>query len=68
MPGHSEIPGNELSHRAAKEVTTNTTNTILHVSFYSSLQAINDKVCNNPPSHEGVVQIYQHRKDSCDSK
>ena len=38
IPGHCTIPGNKLANKAAKEVTTIATNTILPVSFSSSIK------------------------------
>ena len=38
VPGHFDIPGNELAKRIAKEATTIAVNTILPVSLSSSLQ------------------------------
>ena len=68
IPGHSDILGNELVDKAAKEVTSIVTNTILTVYLSSSLQVINDKIPGNPLTHDRVAQIYQNRKASCDSK
>lgn len=60
IPGHSDIPGNEL----AKEATTIATNTILPVSLSSYLQVINEKI--SPLNHVWIAQIYQHYKISRD--
>ena len=38
IPGHSVIPGNELANKTAKKSTTIASNTILPVSFSSSVQ------------------------------
>ena len=46
IPGHFDIPGNELTDKAPKEATTIVTNTILPVSFLSSIQVINDMIYN----------------------
>ena len=60
IPGHSDIPGNEL----AKEATTIATNAILPVSLSSYLQVINEKI--SPLNHVWIAQIYQHYKISRD--
>ena len=68
IPGQCNIPGNELANKAAKKATTIATNTILPVSLSSSLQVITNKICDNPPTHDRVTQIYQHWKTSGDSR
>ena len=68
IPGHSDIPDNQLVDRVAKEATTIAINTIIPVSFSSSIQVINDMVCDDPPTYERVAQVYQHQKLSRVSK
>ena len=68
IPGHSDISGEELAEKAAKEATTIGTNTILPVSFSSSIKVINEIIRDDPPTHERVALIYQHQKDSRNSK
>ena len=61
IPGHSSIPGNDLANKAAKEVITIATNTILPISLSSSIQVINDTTSDAPPTHERVAAVYRHR-------
>ena len=68
IPSHSVIRGNELVDKAAKESTTFATNTILPVSFSSSMPAINETIRDDPLTPERVALIYQHQKASRDSK
>ena len=68
IPGQSAIPGNELADEATKEATTIATNTILPVSFSSSIQVIIDTIRDTPPAHDRVAQIYKHQKASRDAR
>ena len=68
IPSYSAIPGNDLTDKAAKEATTIITDTILPVSFSSSIQVINETICNALPSHQCVALIYRHQKASLDAK
>ena len=62
IPGHSDVPGNDLGGKPAKEATTIATNTILLISFCSFIQVINETIRDDPPTHERVAPIYQHHK------
>ena len=64
ISGHSAIAGNELAGKVAKEASTIVTNTILPISFSSSIQVINEIIHDDPPTHERVVQVHQHQKAS----
>ena len=68
IPGHSDIPDNQLVDRVAKEATTIAINTILPVSLSSSIQVINYMVRNYPSTYERVAQMYQYQKLSRVSK
>ena len=68
IPVHSAIPSNDLADRAVKEATTITTDANHPVSFSSSIQVINETMCDSLPSQERVALIYQHRKTSRDAK
>ena len=52
ISGHSDIPGNEIANKATKEARTIVTNTIIPVSYSSSLQVISNEIRDNPPTHD----------------
>ena len=68
IPGHSIIPGNELANKAGKKATTIASNTILPVSFSSSIQVINETIRDDPSTHKCFSLIYQHQEASRNSK
>ena len=57
-----------LAAKAAKEATFIATNTILPVSFSSSIQLITEMTRDDPPTHKRAAKVYQHQKASRDSK
>ena len=60
VPGHSAIPGNDLTDKAAKEATTIATDTILPISLSSSFQVINETIRDSPPTLERVASVYKY--------
>ena len=66
VSGHS-VPC-QVKIRAAKEATTIASDTVHPVSFSSSIQVINETICDALLSHELVALMYQHRKASKDAK
>ena len=60
--GHSSIPGNDLADKATKGATTIASNAILPISMFSSIQVINDMICDAPPTHERIAAVYHHRR------
>ena len=64
IPGHSAILGSDLASKAAKEATTIATDTIFSISLSSSIQVINEMICDAAPIHEQVASVYQHQKVS----
>ena len=66
VPGHSNIPGNDLTGRAAKEATTIEPDTIHPTPLSCAFQVINELFHDSPPSHTRTSKIYQHHKTSTD--
>ena len=60
MRGHSNIPGNDLADRAAKEDATVDSDTICPIPISCALQVINKFFCYDFPSHVRASEIYQH--------
>ena len=58
------MPCSDLTNKATKEPTTVATDTIFSISLSSSIQVINEMICDAPPIHEQVASVYQHQKVS----
>ena len=68
IPGHSSIPDNDLADKAAKDATHITADAPLPISLSSSIQIINEAVCDAPPTHERVAAVYELRSFHRDVK
>ena len=66
VQGHSNIPGNHLADRAAKEATTIEPDAIHPTPLSCVFQVINELIRDGPPSHARTSEIYQHHKTSTD--
>ena len=66
--GNFAIPGNKLADEAAKQAATVATDIFLGISFFSSVQVINETIPDDLPTHECVALIYQYQKVSQGAK
>ena len=48
--------------------TTIATNTLLLISFSSSIKVINETIRDDAPTHKRVALVYQHQKVSLDAR
>ena len=66
VPGHSDLPGNELADQAAKEAAADTESETKPVSYSAALAAIRAAVIDPEPEHERTKKIYARRSKTTD--
>ena len=60
IPGHSNIPGNELADKYAKEIAQNGEAAISPLSFNTARAIIKREIKDPPPKHPIVSKAYEH--------
>ena len=64
VPGHSNIPSNDLADRAAKDATTIASHTYHPTSLSWAFRVVNELLHDDPPTHIQAKEVY--RKISVD--
>ena len=60
IPGHSNIPGNDLADKYAKEVAQNGEPSLSPLSYNTAKAIIKREIKDPPPSHPTVSKTYEH--------
>ena len=67
IPGHSNIPGNDLADRAAKQATELPSSADLPIAFSSALNVIKKVIRDPAIAHDRTREIYTHYRPSIDT-
>ena len=68
IPGHSNIPGNDLADQYAKEVAQNGVASIAPVTYNTAKAIIKREIKDQPPKHPVVSKTYEHLSSKEDGK
>ena len=68
IPGHSNIPGNELADKYAKEVAQNGEAAVSPLSYNTAKAIIKREIKDQPPKHPIVSKTYEHLSNKTEGK
>ena len=68
IPGHSNISGNELADRAAKQATELPSTADLPITLSSAVKVVRDSIHNAAITHDRTKEIYSHYRPSIDAE
>ena len=60
VPSHSNIPGNELADRYAKEIAQDGEPPVIPLSYNTARAIIKREIRDPPPSHPTISKTYEH--------
>ena len=60
IPGHSNIPGNDLADKYAKEIAQNGEAAVSPLSYNTARAIIKREIKDPPPTHPTVSKTYEH--------
>ena len=68
IPGHSNIPGNELTDREAKRATEQPPTADLPITLSSAIKVVRDSIQDDAITHDCTKEIYSHYGPSIDTE